>query len=91
MKPLTILTEDGCVPGSKIEQDPQHYTVDQLKRWLKCGGLKQSGKREEIVQRVASCLQGPNHRVLDVSIDGGKMVCCKSFKRERRTEGKGDF
>ena len=59
VKPLTILTEDDGVPGSKIEQDPQHYTVDQLKRWLKCRSLKQSGKREEIVQRVASCLQGP--------------------------------
>ena len=55
VKPLTILTEDDGVPGSKIEQDPQHYTVDQLKRWLKCRGLKQSGKREEIVQRVAAC------------------------------------
>ena len=91
VKPLTILTEDDGVPGSKIEQDPQYYTVDQLKCWLKCRGLKQSGKREEIVQRVASCLQGPNHRVLDVSIDGGKWFAAKVFERERRTEGKGDF
>ena len=74
VKPLTILTEDDGVPGSKIEQDPQHYTVDQLKRWLKCRGLKQSGKREEIVQRVASCLQGPNHRVLDVLMAGNGLL-----------------
>ena len=59
VKPLTVLTEDDGVPGSKIEQDPENYTVEQLKRWLKCRGLKQSGKRGEIVQRVSDCLKGP--------------------------------
>ena len=89
VKPLTILTEDDGVPGSKIEQGPQHYTVDQLKRWLKCRGLKQSGKREEIVQRVASCLQGwPNHRVLDVSIDGGKWLAAKVLKENEELKGR---
>ena len=63
VKPLTVLTEDDGVPGSKIEQDPENYTVEQLKRWLKCRGLKQSGKRGEIVQRVSDCLKGPNHRL----------------------------
>ena len=87
VKPLTILTEDDGVSGSKIEQDPQHYTVDQLKRWLKCRGLKQSGKREEIVQRAASCLQGPNHRILDVSIDGGKWFAAKVLKENEELKG----
>ena len=87
VKPLTILSEDDGVPGSKIEQDPRHYTVDQLKRWLKCRGLKQSGKREGIVQRVASCLQGPNHRVLDVSIDGGKWFAAKVLKENEELKG----
>ena len=91
VKPLTILTEDDGVPGSKIEQDPQHYTVDQLKRWLKCRGLKQSGKREEIVQRVASCLQGPNHRILDVSIDGGKWFAEKVLKENEELKGRETF
>ena len=89
VKPLTILTEDGGVPGSKIEQDPQHYTVDQLICWLKCRGLKQGGKREEIVQHVASCLQGPNHCVLDVSIGGRKWFAAKVLKENK--ELKGDF
>ena len=44
---MTILTEDDGVPGSKIEKDPDNYTVKQLKRWLKCRGLKQTGKREK--------------------------------------------
>ena len=64
---------------------------DQLKRWPKCRGLKQSGKREEIVQRVASCLQGPNHRVLDVSIDGGKWFAAKVLKENEELKGRETF
>ena len=40
-----ILTEDDRIPGSKFEKEPEEYTVEQLKRWLKCQGLKQSGKK----------------------------------------------
>ena len=35
LQSLTVLTEDDDVPGSKFERDPQEYTVDQLKRWLR--------------------------------------------------------
>ena len=80
VKPLTILTEDDGVPGSKIEKEPEIYTVDQLKHWLKCRGLKQTGKRTEIVQHVADCLKGPNHRVLEISIDRGKWFAAKVLK-----------
>ena len=31
---LTISTEDDGVPGSKLEREPEEYTVSQLKRWL---------------------------------------------------------
>ena len=88
VKPLTVLTEDDGVPGSKIEQDPENYTVEQLKRWLKCRGLKQSGKRGEIVQRVSDCLKGPNHRILDVSIDGGKWFAIKVLKENEELSKK---
>ena len=53
---LTVLTEEDGVPGSKFERQPEEYTVDQLKRWLKCRGLKLSGKREDLVQRVRDIL-----------------------------------
>ena len=89
VKPLTILTEDDGVPGSKIEQDPHHYTVDQLRYY--CRGLKQSGKREEIVQRVASCLQDPNHRVLNVSIDCRKWFAAKVLKENEELKGRETF
>jgi len=48
---FTILTEDDGIPGSKFETEPE-YTVEQLKRWLKCRGLKQSRKRGELLNRV---------------------------------------
>ena len=48
VRSFTILTEDDGVPGSKFEKDPENYNVEQLRRWLKCRGLKQSGKREEL-------------------------------------------
>ena len=62
---LMVLTEDDDVPGSKFERDPQEYTVDQLKRWLKCRGLKLSGKRDDLVKRVSDCIKSGNHHTLD--------------------------
>ena len=49
-----ILTEDDRIPGSKFEKEPEEYTVEQLKRWLKCLGLKQSGKKRnyQIVSEI---------------------------------------
>ena len=53
LQSLTVLTEDDDVPGSKFDRDPQEYTVDQLKRWLRCRGLKLSDKRDDLVKRVS--------------------------------------
>ena len=36
---FTILTEDDGIPGSKFEKEPEEYTEEHLKRWLKCRGL----------------------------------------------------
>ena len=88
VQPLTVLTEDDGVPGSKIEQDPENYAVEQLKHWLKCRGLKQSGKRGEIVQRVSDCLKRPNHWILDVSIDDGKWFAVKVLKENEELSKK---
>ena len=74
---LTTLTECDAVPGSYFEHDPSNYTAEQLKRWLKCRGLKQTGKRQVLVQRVSDCIKSGNHRSLDVSIDGGKWLAAK--------------
>ena len=72
MRLLTILTEDDGVPGSNFDREPENYTVEQLKRWLKYRGLKLGGKHGELVTRVSDCIKKGNHRILDVSIDQGK-------------------
>ena len=43
------------------------------------------------MQRVASCLQGPNHCVLDVSIDGGKWFAAKVLKENKELKGRETF
>ena len=67
---LTVLTEEDCVPGSKFEREPEEYTVDQLKY----RGLKLSGKREHLVQRVRHCVRCGNYHTLDPAIDHGKWL-----------------
>ena len=68
----TILTENEDFPGSKFESEPANYTVEQLKRWLNCRGLKQAGKREDLLARVNDSLKSGNHHILDPCIDNGK-------------------
>ena len=36
---ITVLDENDGVPGSKFEREPENYTVEQLKHWLKCRNL----------------------------------------------------
>ena len=71
LKNISHLTENDGVPGSKFVKDPDNYTVEQLKRWLKCRSLKQSGKRSELLTRVRECISSGNHCILDASIDSG--------------------
>ena len=53
---VTVLTDEDDVPGFKFEKEPEEYTVGQLKRSLKCRGLKLSGKRDELLKRVSDCI-----------------------------------
>ena len=78
---LTVLTEDDGVSGFKFERKPEGYTVDQLKRWLKYRGLKLSGEREDIVQRVRDCVRNGNYHTLDPAsiVENGLLL--KFFKK----------
>ena len=80
LQSLTVLTDDDDVPDSKFEREPEEYTVDQLKRWLKCRGLKLSGKRDELVKRVSDSVKSGNHHTLDPSIDNAKRFAAKVLK-----------
>ena len=73
---LTDLTEDDGISGFKFERKPEEYTVDQLKRWLKYRGLKLSGEREDIVQRVRDCVTGTGIITPLIRHRSWKMVCC---------------
>ena len=87
LRSLTVLTQDDGVPGSKFEREPEHYTVEQLKRWLKCRGLKQSGKREELLKRVNDCIKSGDFQNLQPSIDDGKWFAMKTIKETCELKG----
>ena len=82
---FTVLTEDD-VPGSKFEREPEEYTVGQLKQWLKCRGLKLSGKRDEQLKCVSDCIKCGNHHTLDLSIDDGKRFSAKVLKENGKLQ-----
>ena len=84
---FTVLTEDDGFPGSKFTKDPKDYTVEQLRRWLKCRGLKQSRKHEEILGHVRDCIKSGDHGTLDASIDDGKWFAAKAIKASNELKG----
>ena len=79
----TILAENDDVPGSNFESEPENYTVEQLKRWLKCWGLKQARKRKDLLARVKDCLKKGNHHILDPGIDNGKWLEAKILRNRK--------
>ena len=83
---LTVLTEDDGVSGFKFERKPEEYTVDQLKRWLKYRGLKLSGKREDIVQRVKDCVRNGNYHTLDPAsiVENGLLLKFKKILTQKQ-------
>lgn len=82
-----ILTENDSVPGLKFKQDLENYMVSQLKRWLKCWGLRLSGKRTDLVARIRDCLKSGNFYVLDSSTDNGKWLEAKILKERESIKG----
>ena len=44
MEDIVLNKED--VPGAHFTKDPEEYSVVNLKRWLECHGLKQTGKKQ---------------------------------------------
>ena len=64
---FTGLNDEDDVLGSKFQREPEEYPVGQLKRWLKCRGLKLSGKRDELLKRASNCINSGNHHSIRVS------------------------
>ena len=59
-------------PGAQSEREAEEYTVDKMKRWLKC-----RGKRDELVERGRDCIKRGDHHNFDPSIDNGKWFAAK--------------
>ena len=83
----TILAQNDGVPACKFEGELAKYTVEQLKRLLKCRGIKQTGKREDLLAHVNDCLtcKNRNSHILDSCIDNGIWLEAKIL-RERNAE-----
>ena len=81
---LPSFTDQDDVPGSKFEREPEEYTVGQLKRLLKCRGLKLSRKRDGQLKRVSDCIKSGNHHTLDPSIDYGEWFSAKVLKENAK-------
>ena len=48
-----VLYEED-LPGVKLMKDPNDCSVEELKRWSQCHGLKKTGKEVELIDRVRS-------------------------------------
>ena len=52
-----VMLEKGDVPGASLNgKKPSQLTVGQLKRWLACHGAPLSGRKPELIQRLANCV-----------------------------------
>ena len=50
-----VVLEESDVPGASLNgKRPSQLTVGQLKRWLACRGAPLSGRKPELIQRLAS-------------------------------------
>ena len=85
---FTVLTEEDDVPGSKFEREPEEYTVGQLKRRLKCRGLKLSGKRDELLKRVSDCITKRESSHARSEYRRWQMVLSKSSQRKCKVTSK---
>lgn len=75
--------ENEDVLGSTFKSAPASYTLEQLKCWLKCMGLKQAAEREDLLVRVNDCLKSENHHILDLGIDNGKWLKAKILRHRK--------
>ena len=52
---ILVLSDVDRVLGSILEGEPEQYRIEQLERCLKCRGLKLTGKRDDLFNRVKGC------------------------------------
>ncbi|XP_065070738.1 uncharacterized protein LOC135695544 [Rhopilema esculentum] len=53
-----------------FSKDPAEYSVVELKRWLECHGVKRTGKKQDLIDRVRGAIE--TRQGIDPKVDGGK-------------------
>ena len=52
-----IFLKEDVIQGPKLVTELSEYSVEELKRWLECYGLKKSRKKHEFVERLKGLLE----------------------------------
>ena len=68
MEVINLYEDD--VFGTKLSRQPADASVIELKRWLKCRGLKVSGSTPVLVNRVINAMK--MDLPIDIKVDEGK-------------------
>ena len=63
------LTEEG-IPGVQLTKDPTECSALELIRWLKCHGVKRTGRKQGLIDRVRGCIA--MKKAVNPKIDHGK-------------------
>ena len=48
----SIVLDEEDVPGAKLTEELNEWMVEEVKRWLECHGLKNCGKKDDLLERV---------------------------------------
>lgn len=84
-KNALIKQDDSDIPGVSLKKDPEKYFAEELRRWLECHGVKKTGKKDLLTQRVRDSLL--LNLPVDSKIDGGKWYYIKSSTEVVRPRG----
>ena len=71
-----VISTESDVQGTSLN-DVACHTVNELKRWLQCHGLKITGKKEELITRFDFAILSDIQ--VDPKVDGGKWHAAKKL------------
>ncbi|KAG5888917.1 hypothetical protein JTB14_019413 [Gonioctena quinquepunctata] len=71
MNNITLLAED--VPGANLREGISlfDHSMQELERWLECRGLKKTGKKTDLVERIKNCIDAGREHYIFLGVDGG--------------------
>ncbi|KAI0214445.1 hypothetical protein LSAT2_000458 [Lamellibrachia satsuma] len=79
---LPLLTEVDVPGATFVYAKLEKHSVDQLRRWLACRGLKRSGNKSALLERCRNVISLNKCHLIDPSVDQEKWYEMKS-KRQK--------